>query len=71
LLGNSERRITEYQVPLFDAVSVTPPPPRYQPAEDADGEAQAPQYSDDDPPTWKDYLKAADKARRMLKGLKP
>jgi hypothetical protein len=71
LLGNSERRITEYQVPLFDAVSVTPPPPRYQPAEDADGEEQAPQYSDDDPPTWKDYLKAADKARRMLKGLKP
>jgi hypothetical protein len=68
---DSQRRITEYRVPLFDPVNVTPPPPRYQPAEDADGEAQAPQYSDDDPPTWKDYLKAAAQARKMLKGLKP
>ena len=33
------------------------------------GEAPAPQYSDDDPPTWKDFLKAAHKARKMLKDL--
>jgi len=55
----------------YDPAKVRPAPPQYQPAEDALGEARGPVYSDDDPPTWKDFLKAAHKARKMLKDLKP
>ena len=32
----------------------------------------SPKYDDDDnPPTWKDFVKAANKARKSLKDLKP
>jgi hypothetical protein len=68
-LRDSTRGITGYQVKPYNPAIVRPAPPRYQPAEDAYGEAPAPQYSDDDPPTWKDFLKAANKARKMLKDL--
>ena len=68
-LRDSTRGITGYQVKPYNPAIVRPAPPRYQPAEDAFGEAPAPQYSDDDPPTWKDFLKAANKARKMLKDL--
>ena len=61
--------ITQYQVRPYNPAIVKPAPPRYQPAEDAYGEPPSPQYSDDDPPTWKDFLKAAHKARKMLKDL--
>ena len=68
-LRDSPRGITEYQVRPYNPSIVKPAPPRYQPAEDAYGEPPSPQYSDDDPPTWKDFLKAANKARKMLKDL--
>ncbi len=68
-LRDSTRAITEYQVRPYNPAIVKPAPPRYQPAEDAYGEPPSPQYSDDDPPTWKDFLKAANKARKMLKDL--
>ncbi len=53
----------------YDPAKVMPAPPRYRPAEDAHGEQPGPQYNDDDPPTWKDFLKAANRARKMLKDL--
>ena len=68
-LRDSTRGITSYQVKPYNPAIVKPAPPRYQPAEDAYGEPPSPQYSDDDPPTWKDFLKAANKARKMLKDL--
>jgi hypothetical protein len=68
-LRTSTPRITEYQVRPYNPSIVRPAPPRYQPAEDVYGEPPSPQYSDDDPPTWKDFLKAANKARKMLKDL--
>lgn len=68
-LRPNTRGITEYQVRPYNPAIVRPAPPQYQPAEDAYGEAPAPKYSDDDPPTWKDFLKAAHKARKMLKDL--
>ena len=55
----------------YDPAKVTQAPPRYQPAAEAPGEEQGPMYDDNDPPTWKDFLKAANRARKMLKGLKP
>jgi hypothetical protein len=55
----------------YDPAKVTPAPPRYQPAAEAYGEEQGPVYDDSDPPTWKDFLKAAHRARKMLKDLKP
>jgi len=70
-LRDSTRGITEYQVRPYNPAIVRPAPPRYQPAEDMYGEAPAPKYTDDDPPTFKDFLKAAHKARKMLKDLEP
>lgn len=29
-----------------------------------------PAYDENNPPTWKDYMKAANRARKMLKDLK-
>jgi hypothetical protein len=55
----------------WDPSKVKPAPPQYRPAEDAGDEAPAPVYNDDDPPTWKDFMKAANRARKMLKDLKP
>jgi hypothetical protein len=59
-----------YVVP-YDPAKVTPAPPRYQPAADAHGEEGAPVYDDSNPPTWKDFVRAANRARKSLKGLKP
>ena len=55
----------------YDPAKVRPAPPRYQPAAEAGDEEQGPVYNDDDPPTWKDFMKAANRARKMLKDLKP
>ena len=55
----------------YDPKKVTPPPPRYQPAADAPDEKPGPVYDDDNPPTFKDLVKAAHKARKGLKKLKP
>ena len=55
----------------YNPSKVMPAPPRYRPAEEAGDEAAGPVYSDDDPPTWKDFMKAANRARKMLKDLKP
>ena len=55
----------------YDPAKLKPAPPRYQPAADAFDDKEAPQYDDDNPPTWKDFIKAANRARKSLKGLKP
>jgi hypothetical protein len=55
----------------YDPSKVMPAPPRYQPAAEAGDEEAAPVYNDDDPPSWKDFMKAANRARKMLKELKP
>jgi hypothetical protein len=55
----------------YDPSKVKPAPPRYQPAAEAGDEAAGPVFDDDDPPTWKDFMKAANRARKMLKELKP
>ena len=49
----------------YDPSKVKPTPPPYRPADDT------PKYDDDNPPTWKDFVKAANKARKSLKDLKP
>ena len=54
----------------YDPSRVRPAPPQYQPAAEA-GDEPGPVYNDDDPPTWKDFMKAANRARKMLKDLKP
>lgn len=54
----------------YDPAKVMPPAPRYQPAANAGDEEQGPTYDDDNPPTWKDFIKAANRARKSLKGLK-
>lgn len=55
----------------YDPAKVTQPPPRYQPAANAGDEDQGPVYDDNNPPTWRDFIKAANRARKNLKGLKP
>ena len=55
----------------YDPNKVTPAPPRYQPAADAPDEKPGPVYDDDNPPTFKDLVKAAHKARKGLQKLKP
>lgn len=54
----------------YDPTKVRPAPPAYRPAADAHDEQGVPQYDDNNPPTWKDFVKAANRARKMLKGLK-
>ena len=54
----------------YDPAKVTQAPPRYQPAANAGDEEQVPMYDEDNPPTWKDYVKAANRARKSLKDLK-
>ncbi|HUR86789.1 MAG TPA: hypothetical protein VMY78_15755 [Solirubrobacteraceae bacterium] len=54
----------------WDPSKVKPAPPRYQPAAEAGDEEGAPKYDDDNPPSWKDFVKAANRARKSLKGLK-
>ncbi len=58
----------------YDPTKVMPAPPRYQPVDVAPGEPgekQAPVFDDDNPPTFKDFVKAAHRARKGLKALKP
>jgi len=55
----------------YDPAKVRPAPPQYRPAAEAGDEEPGPVYNDDDPPTWKDFMKAANRARKMLKDLKP
>ena len=43
----------------------------YQPAEDTPGEEPGPVYDDNNAPTFKDLVKAAHRARKGLKELKP
>ena len=55
----------------YDPKKVMPAPPRYQPLENSLDEDPPPQYDDDNAPTFKDLVKAAHKARKGLKALKP
>ena len=55
----------------YDPKKVTPAPPRYQPAADAPDEKPGPVFDDNNPPTWTDLVKAAPRARKGLKHLKP
>ncbi len=55
----------------YDPAKVTRAPPRYQPAAEASDEEAGPVYDESDPPSWKDFLKAANRARKLLKDLKP
>jgi len=54
----------------YDPAKVTQAPPQYRPADDTLDE-KAPVYDESNPPTWKDFIKAANRARKSLKGLKP
>lgn len=62
----TRRRSGYAQLIAYDPAKIMPAPPRYQPADDA-----GPVYDDSDPPTWKDFIKAANRGRKMLKDLKP
>jgi hypothetical protein len=55
----------------YDPKKVMPAPPRYQPAADAPDEEPGPVYDEDNAPTFKDLVKAAHRARKGLKDLKP
>jgi hypothetical protein len=55
----------------YDPKKVMPAVPQYKPAADAPGEKPGPVFDDDNPPTFKDLVKAAHKARKGLKQLKP
>jgi len=55
----------------YDPNKVMPAPPRYQPLENSLDEDPPPHYDDDNAPTFKDLVKAAHKARKGLKALKP
>ena len=54
----------------YDPAKVTQAPPRYRPADEAHDEEGGPAYDENNPPTWKDFVKAANRARKMLKDLK-
>jgi len=55
----------------YDPAKVRPAPPQYRPLAEASDEEAGPVYDDSDPPNWKDFMKAANRARKMLKDLKP
>ncbi len=55
----------------YDPARVRQAPPRYQPAAEASDEEAGPVYDENDPPSWKDFMKAANRARKMFKDLKP
>ena len=67
----TDARVWYAYVMPYDPSKVRQAPPRYQPAADAHDEEGAPVYDDNNPPTWKDFVKAANRARKNLKGLKP
>jgi hypothetical protein len=54
----------------YDPAKVMKAPPRYQPAAEAHDEERGLVYDENNPPTWKDFMKAANRARKMLKDLK-
>jgi hypothetical protein len=54
----------------YDPAKVTRAPPGYRPAAEAHDEQEGPAYGEDNPPTWKDFIKAGNQARKMLKDLK-
>ena len=51
----------------YDPAKVTQAPLRYRPAAEAHDEEGGPVYDENNPPTWKDFLKAANQARKTLK----
>ena len=52
----------------YDPAKIMPAPPRQVPAPDED---EGPVYDESNPPTIRDYIKAANHARKSLKKLKP
>jgi hypothetical protein len=54
----------------YDPAKVTQAPPAYQPAAEAGDDDDAPVYDESNPPTAKDFIKAANRARKSLKRLK-
>lgn len=54
----------------YDPAEVTQPPPGYQPAAEAGDDEEGPVYDEANPPTAKDFIKAANRARKILKDLK-
>jgi hypothetical protein len=54
----------------YDPAKVTRAPPGYRPAAEAHDEQEGPAYGENNPPTWKDFIKAGNQARKMLKDLK-
>jgi len=54
----------------YDPAKVTKAPPRYQPAAVAGDEEEGPVYDESNPPTAKDFIKAANRARKRLRDLK-
>ena len=55
----------------YDPKKVMPAPPQYRPAEEDPNEDPGPKYDEDNAPTFTDLVKAAHKARKGLKKLKP
>jgi len=55
----------------YDPKKVMPAPPRYQPLENDPDDELPPEYNDDNAPKFKDLVKAAHRARKGLKELKP
>ena len=51
----------------YDPAKIMLAPPRQVPARDEEG----PVYDENNPPTMRDYIKAANQARKSLKKLKP
>jgi len=52
----------------YDPAKIMPAPPRHVPARD---EEEGPVYDENNPPTMRDYIKAANQARKSLKKLEP
>jgi len=50
----------------YDPAKIVPAPPRQVPAHD---EEEGPVYDENNPPTKRDYIKAANQARKSLKKL--
>jgi len=50
----------------YDPAKIVPAPPRHVPARD---EEEGPVYDENNPPTMRDYIKAANQARKNLKKL--
>jgi len=50
----------------YDPAKIVPAPPRHVPARD---EEEGPVYDENNPPTMRDYIKAANQARKNLKTL--